>query len=66
MSEFDSRDSEICQNTTSFLENNLVTNIIIKTTFNNGPLRWKFLTLDKGKTTLDYYYYQHYVIMSQG
>ena len=36
----DSGDSEICQNSTNFLENNMVTNLIIHTTVSTGPLDW--------------------------
>ena len=58
MSEFDSGDSDKCQNLNHFLENNLITNLIRKTTVNTGPFKWKLLTLDEGKSNIEYYYSQ--------
>ena len=40
ISEFDSGDFERCQYLSHFLENNLVTNLIINTKVNNSPLEW--------------------------
>ena len=46
-------------NLSHFLENILVTNLIRQTTVNTGTLEWYMLTLDEGKPTLEYYFYQH-------
>ena len=40
MSEFDSTESERCQNSSHFLENNILNNPTRHTTVNTGPLEW--------------------------
>ena len=48
MSELNSEDSDICQNLSHLLENNIVTKQIIHTIFNNDTLEWLLLTHDYG------------------